>query len=288
LNDIYLCGSCGLAFKPFVNTNPQKNVTNVYSPQSWEYERDSHLNRLVAIAEVAGKYVSYGDGDVLLDVGAGVGLLYDIVKDTIGKAKYVAVEPVFANALFLKQKHPKAIVLNTDINTAAMPSRTFKVAFVLGVDYLFTDIRQAFVNIANSLADEGIAMVQRAVFLEQTGYVGKRITTLRDIFEFNLIIRNWFLADQYRLFLEEFFDILDTLDDIQTFSDQDGQFNTFHKLYICKKKQGNIPAQTRSFLQDSLSQLKRLGFDPVNLASHAPTPIEGSGGQGTLRVSATP
>lgn len=166
---------------------------------------------------------------------------------------YIALEPVKELALKLNAK--KIIVVNNDINNVNLPLKFFDIIFVCSVDYLFQDITQAFEKIKNSLNKNGIIVIQRNVFIDQTGYVASDIKNISDLFGANFLMRNWFHSDQYKIYLEKYFDILD----FGRENTSSSLSNYFMDTYICgHKKSLRKTQQKKNFFAESLKILQRL------------------------------
>jgi trans-aconitate methyltransferase len=240
LNDIHVCRNCGLVHKPFLNYNDKISTDNVYSVSSWKTGEDVHLLRMKNLVRLAEQRIPLEADSAILDVGAGIGLLYDALSSRGKVTKYIALEPVASIAAQLKSRHPSVHVLNSAIDRAEIPGDLFNLVFVLGVDYLFQDIGSAFRKIQHSLKSGGHVVIQRNVFIDQTAYVGKKIETLEDMFGSNLLMRNWFHSGQYPEFLNKYFVINDTVKEEFEFSGKSShRFSMFQYTYFCQMRGDN-------------------------------------------------
>jgi hypothetical protein len=128
-------------------------------------------------------------------------------------------------------------VLNDDINHIDLPDNFFNVIFVCGVDYLFTDILQAFSKIHRTSHGDGIVVISRNVFLDQTSYFAEPITSLDGLFRSNAIMRNWFHSEQYAIFIENFFHVNHRKRIEITYNLAPGvSYSGFEDIYLCHKK----------------------------------------------------
>lgn len=237
LNDVYVCRRCGLVYKPILNFSDEFNTDSVYSVSSWEIENKAHLQRMRNVVDLVDQRFSVDSDATILDVGAGVGLLYEAISSKKPVKKYVALEPVTAVATHLKKIHPKVFVLNASIDRATIPEKLFDLVFVLGVDYLFQDIDSAFRKIRRCLKPDGHVVIQRNVFIDQAAYVGKEIENLEDMFGSNLLMRNWFHSSQYSEFLNKFFMVDDIVKEEFEFQSKSGRpCKMFLLTYFCRPR----------------------------------------------------
>jgi len=254
LNQIYLC-NCGLMYKPIFNLNESLSTHNVYTINSWNRNDKNHKKRLYDLTNKVTNFKKIENTTKILDIGAGLGMLADAVFEKnphFSTLNYIALEPVKELALKLNEK---VIVVNNDINNANLPLKFFDIIFVCGVDYLFQDITQAFEKIKNSLKKNGIIVIQRNVFIDQTGYVGKNVKNIADLILDNNLIRNWFHSDQYKIYLEKYFDIEDFGREYTSSSIS----NYFMDTYICgHKKITQKTQQEKNFFAESLKIIQRL------------------------------
>jgi len=254
LNQIYLC-NCGLMYKPIFNLNESLSTHNVYTINSWNRNDKNHKKRLYDLTNKVTNFKKIENTTKILDIGAGLGMLADAVFEKnphFSTLNYIALEPVKELALKLNEK---VIVVNNDINNANLPLKFFDIIFVCGVDYLFQDITQAFEKIKNSLKKNGIIVIQRNVFIDQTGYVGKNVKNIADLISDNNLIRNWFHSDQYKIYLEKYFDIEDFGREYTSSSVS----NYFMDTYICgHKKITQKTQQEKNFFAESLKIIQRL------------------------------
>jgi ubiquinone/menaquinone biosynthesis C-methylase UbiE len=200
-------------------------------------------------------------GMKFLDVGAGIGLLYEQLRRHIkSDAVYVALEPVANIAHFLKKQFPGVLVLNGDINEAGLPDGVFDAVFVCGVDYLFVDIDAAFRKIARCVKKDGVIVIQRNVFLDQTGYAAKPIRNMTEMFSDNAIIRNWFHSGQYESYLDGIFQIEQRRRAEVSVPFQGTSFRTFTDTYVCTPRPAapQMYSERPSFLEKSEQLLAEL------------------------------
>jgi hypothetical protein len=261
LNDICICETCGLVYKPLFNANPIGSSSNQYHVASWSGHLEAHRARLDELVRSIAD-VDLDAGDALLDVGAGIGVLHDVLAASRRRLpRYVAVEPVHDIALHLKATHPDMLVLNADFDDVTLPAGAFKVVFLCGVDYLFRDIRSAFAKVAALLTDDGVAVVQRNVFLDQQGYVGAEITDLDTLFSPNPVMRNWFHSEQYIEFVDQFLTIRRRWTTEQLFQRPDGsEFGSFTLNLVCGGRPATAPAAAapKSYYDASVRRLQAL------------------------------
>lgn len=262
LNDVYACRVCGLVHKPILNFSDEINTDRVYSVSSWKTGHDVHLQRMRNVVNLVEQRFPFDGDAAILDVGAGIGLLYEAISSRKTVKKYVALEPVTAIATQLKKAHPEIFVLNSAIDRAVIPENLFNLVFVLGVDYLFQDIDGAFRKIQRSLRSDGHVVIQRNVFIDQTAYVGKKIESIEDMFGSNLLIRNWFNSNQYSEFLNKYFILEDTIKEEFEFKSKSGSpYKMFQLTYFCR--QGNSATelnkqQIQSYFDTNISVVNSL------------------------------
>lgn len=260
LNSVYQCRVCGLVYKPIFNTSAGVNVDNTYQVESWEVNYDVHLSRMNRVVEYAKKFNDSLCAQPILDVGAGIGLLYDALECGGGGNNYVAIEPVTPIAEHLSGRFPDILVLNASVQRCAIPRSYFGSAFVLGVDYLFEDIDKAFSNISSSLIEDGMLFVERNVFIDQRAYVGNIIRTQDDMFAANTLIRNWFHHEQYEHYLSKHFEVVESLKNEYLITEDDSQETMFSYIYACRKpKTNNISWIHRAYISENTNALVRLG-----------------------------
>ncbi len=262
LNDVYMCNVCGLVFKPILNPNGDLSPRSVYTTASWSGFRAAHQERLRTLAQIVARETRLASDDAIVDVGAGIGLLYEeLGKIVPGLRKYVAVEPVLEIATYLKTAHPSLFVLNGEINDVVLPERAFKVALVSCVDYLFSDIRAAFEKIRSLLSDDGMVFIQRNVFVDQEGYIGQPIADLDGLFSTNPIMRNWFHTEQYVEFVGQFFDVRRAWNTSQSFPRDGGDaFTSLTVNIMCERRRHRDAAAgpPKSYREVNLRCLQRL------------------------------
>ncbi len=263
LNDVYLCNRCGLIYKPVFNLNPKTSSATHYHVASWSGALAAHRERLTEIAAAAIAGATLRPDDLVLDVGAGIGLLHEVLTASLpALGRYVAVEPVPDVAVQLKTTHPAAMVLNGEFDDVTLPRASFKAVFVCGVDYLFRDIRGAFAKIGDLLTPDGIVLIQRNVFVDQQGYVGQEITDLDVLFSSNGIMRNWFHSEQYVEFVDQFFTIRRAWKTVQVFErPTGGQFTSDTLNLVCDKRtMGAGPSLRRptSYADRNMQHVRRL------------------------------
>lgn len=261
LNDVYLCDHCGVVFKPIYNENPEKSTKSVYSQSSWNLGLDEHRQRFADVVKKALQFVDLGEEDSVLDIGPGIGMFLDELQNHKSLFQYIAVEPSIDVALALKSRHPLVSVLLNDINAIPLPPRRFKLIAVLGVDYLFKDIRGAFAKIASAVEPNGVVLIQRNAFIDIEGYHGKtrRVYDLPSLFDPNPLIRNWFHPEQYLDFLKMFFEIKDVEVLGQKFVDNSGEFEVKHVTVVASPLVGSAPPpKIKSYRDQSISILQNL------------------------------
>jgi hypothetical protein len=187
-----------------------------------------------------------------------------LLAQKIEVERYVAVEPMHEIATHLKTAHPGAVVLRNEFDEAALPPASFDYVFVCGVDYLFADLRGAFEKIAALLADDGVVVIQRNVFLDQEGYAGMEIVDAKAMFASNPLLRNWFHTDQYIEFLAQFLDVVHAWATVQTYPRPFGvgEFRS-STLNVVARRRTRVPAEqpaVRSYVSLTRSRLRELGI----------------------------
>lgn len=261
LNSIYQCGFCGLIYKPVCNVYSNLDDSSGYHVDSWSINYEIHLARIKKIINYTCKIMPDLCAYPILDVGAGIGLLYDAIKCSSADSTYVAIEPVKSIAEYLSLKFPNIIVLNSDVENSLIPKGVFGSTFVLGVDYLFENIEEAFSIIASSLISGGLIVIERNVFINQTSYVGSFIRSREDIFCSNKLIRNWFYPEQYQHYLTKHFDIIEVFRDDHVINSNGESGKMFTYTYICRKKNIDkgthiwVPRQFGSLIEEAMSIL---------------------------------
>jgi hypothetical protein len=81
LNDIAFCGTCGLVYKPAFNTASGSNDSRHYNVRSWSGNIEVLRKRFgLLLRELVDQGV-LRDCRLLLDVGAGIGVLRDAFMD---------------------------------------------------------------------------------------------------------------------------------------------------------------------------------------------------------------
>lgn len=239
-NDIGICRHCGLIYKPVYNWNGALSNETVYALNSWNAGLHTHEERLGTISRQVIKLFpeSVRNGPIL-DIGAGIGLLYDELLELGPIGPYVAIEPVPAICLHLKKTCPNIFILNSDIQNVLIPNSTFSIIFACGVDYLFANIRNALINISKWLREDGVLVIQRNVFSDQTAYMAKPIYSLTDLFSDNNLIRNWFHSNQYVEFINQFFDVTHVdKGQISVANSRQEQIGFFYNYYCRSKRKG--------------------------------------------------
>jgi hypothetical protein len=264
LNDVAVCGTCGLVYKPAFNTAGAPADGLHYNVRSWSGSIDLHRSRFGLLV---GELVDQGvlrECRLLLDVGAGIGVLRDTLHaQQIRVDRYVAVEPVHEIATHLKTAHPDAVVLRNEFGDVTLPPATFDYVFVCGVDYLFRDLRGSFEKIADLLAPDGMVVIQRNVFLDQEGYAGTEIVDARSMFASNPLIRNWFHTDQYVEFVGQFFELVHVWATVQSFPRPfgEGEFRSSTMNVVARRRaEPRPPAPVRSYMSLTRSRLRELGL----------------------------
>lgn len=235
LNDVYVCRKCGLVHKPILNFSNAINTDNFYNISCWETVNKVHQQRMKNVVDMVGQRFLVDSDATILDVGAGIGLLYEAISSRKPVKKYVALEPVTAIATHLKKIHPEVFVLNSSIDRTVIPENLFDLVFVLGVDYLFQDIDSAFRKIQLCLKSDGHVVIQRNVFIDQTAYVEQEIRSLEDMFGLNPLMRNWFHSSQYSEFLNKYFMVDDIVREEFEFKSKIGHpYKMFQLTYFCR------------------------------------------------------
>ncbi len=262
LNSIYHCHTCGLLYKPLYNESSTVNVDNTYKVDSWQVNYEIHLTRMKRIVGYARKFKHDLCTQPILDVGAGIGLLYEALACGNLGANYVAIEPVTAIAEHLAHHFPEILVLNASVQRASIPSDYFGSAFVLGVDYLFEDIEKAFSNIASSVVEGGVVIVERNVFIDQKSYVGNIIKTVDEMFGSNKLIRNWFYHEQYEHYLAKYFEMLQVYRDEHLVKEGDASEVMFTYTYVCRNSSRGANKRVwipKDYVAENARALARLG-----------------------------
>jgi SAM-dependent methyltransferase len=236
-NEIYMCNTCGLLYKPILTRGDLERVRSYYRVETWEKQLSAHQERLKKLVQRVVREVKIKPSDLILDVGAGVGILYEELSKIVPRlTRYFAVEPACGVASELKRKYPEIFVLNDDMDNVKLPEGKFKVIFVCGVDYLFRDLRHSFEKINSLLVEDGLVVIQRNVFIDQKGWIGDEIGSLRDMFMKNPIMRNWFHSEQYVEFVRRMFKVKEVWRETQWFEAEGGaKFESFCVNLICGK-----------------------------------------------------
>jgi hypothetical protein len=267
LNDIAICGTCGLVYKPVSNVSGVPADGTHYNVRSWSGNIDVHRTRFgLLVNELVDQGVLRANAGRLLDVGAGIGVLRDTLHaQQIGVDRYVAVELVPEIATHLKMAHPDALVLRNEFGDVALPPASFDYVFVCGVDYLFMDLRGAFEKLVGLLAPDGIVVIQRNVFLDQEGYAGKEIVDAKAMFASNPLMRNWFHTEQYVEFVAQFLDVVHVWATLQSYPRPlgMGEFRSSTLNVVARRRAETRPerAAVRSYVSLTRSRLRELGLN---------------------------
>lgn len=262
LNDVYVCRRCGLVYKPILNFSDEFNTDNLYTVASWKSENKTHLQRMKNIVDMVEQRFLIDSNATILDVGAGIGLLYEAISSKKTVKKYVALEPVTGIAAHLKKTHPEVFVLNSSIDRVTIPESLFDLVFVLGVDYLFQDIDSAFKKIRRSLKPDGHVVVQRNVFIDQTALIGPEMKNMEDMFGANLLMRNWFHSSQYSEFLNKHFMVDEIVkEEFEFQSDSERPYKGYQLTYFCRPRNADAELnkqQMQSYFDTNIAILDRL------------------------------
>jgi len=265
LNDIAVCGTCGLVYKPVFNANGAPTGGTQYQVRSWSGNIEVHRKRFASLLTELVDQGVLRDSQLLLDVGAGIGVLRDALRaQRIGVERYVAVEPVHENATHLKTAHPDAVVLHGEFGDISLPPASCDYVFVCGVDYLLRDLRGALEKIVGLLAPGGIVVIQRNVFLDQQGLAGMEIVDAKSMFASNPLVRNWFHTEQYVEFLAQFFEVVKAWTTVQTYPRPlaTGEFRSSTVNVVCRARATAPPARAavRSYVSQTWPRLRELGL----------------------------
>ena len=273
LNDITVCGTCGLVYKPVFNVAGVPAGGTHYQVRSWSGNIEAHRKRFGSLLRELVDQGVLRHSRLVLDVGAGIGVLRDALRaQRIGVERYVAVEPVHDIATHLKAAHPDAVVLHGEFGDIALPPASCDYVFVCGVDYLLRDLRGAFEKIEGLLAPDGRVVIQRNVFLDQEGYAGMEILDAKAMFASNPLVRNWFHTDQYVEFVAQFFDVAKTWTTVQSYPRPlgTGEFRSSTLNVVCRARATPWPARAgvRSYVAQTWPRLRELGIvDDVSAPS---------------------
>ena len=265
LNDIAVCGTCGLVYKPVFNVAGLPAGGTHYKVRSWSGNIEVHRKRFGSLLRELIDLGVLRDSRLLLDVGAGIGVLRDALRaERIDVERYVAVEPVHDIATHLKAAHPDAVVLHGEFGDIALPPASCDYVFVCGVDYLLRDLRGAFEKMAGLLTPDGRVVIQRNVFLDQEGYAGMEIVDAKSMFASNPLVRNWFHTEQYVEFVAQFFDVVKAWTTVQSFARPlgTGEFRSSTLNVVCRARATAQPARAvvRSYLSQTWPRLRELGI----------------------------
>ena len=265
LNDIVVCGNCGLVYKPVFNETGVPAGGTHYHVRSWSGNIEAHRKRFGSLLRELIDLGVLRDSRLLLDVGAGIGVLRDALRaQQIRVERYVAVEPVHDIATHLKAAYPDAVVLRGEFDDIALPPASCDYVFVCGVDHLLRDLRGALEKIVGLLTPGGRVVIQRNVFLDQEGYPGMEILDAKAMFASNPLARNWFHPDQYVEFVAQFFDVVNTWTTVQSYPRPlgNGEFRSSTLNVVCRARATSSPAQAivRSYLSQTWPRLRELGI----------------------------
>ena len=247
-HDIGICEKCGAVFKVKPAASRSHDLSNVYTSNSWSVSEEYHQKRLNFVAKKSCEFASFGPGDPVLDIGAGVGLLHDALAAVNPVGNYFALEPSATCVEVLRSRFPDAELITDSLDTATLPEKHFKAVFVCGVDYLFDDVGQAFRKISSALRDDGLLFVNRNVFIDMMDTPSNSSNSAESLFAGNNpLLSNWFHSRHYVEFLSGMFDRVD-LSILRLEEEKDGVKGRVRPsmTFVGRKAGGNVTLPIRN------------------------------------------
>jgi SAM-dependent methyltransferase len=240
LQSIGICSNCGLVYRnPLI---PELCAPQYSKPSDWDALRPpaAFRERFTYLTSEIASRVSVGKGQLFLDVGAGPGWLAAHLEKAFPDAIPVLLEPAAPVAVDTKTRHPSAVVLPGVLAESSLPRGSFSLIMVCGVDYLFHNHRNDIQLLEGLLRDDGVLYIERNVFIEQASYFRSPILDMDDMCGSNPQMNTWFSRPQFREYLEEFFDVFDTIEYVM--GDPPAPYvNHINQMsgFFCRKRTGD-------------------------------------------------
>ncbi len=250
---IVICKKCGLVYKnPVI---PELNKL-VYDKYSWG-DGSIFQKRISSLASYLSEFLENIQPKTILEIGPGPGWLAMSLHKLLPNSKYVLFEPSEEVALLTKKNLPDLTVIPTSLEEAFVREGFVEFVLVCGVDYLFPDLRRAIEKIYTSLSRDGYIYIERNVFVDTEAYAWFPIKTFKDLFGQNALMTTWFAVDQYKQFLNLFFDIVSERSYLH---DETDGYKCVINGYLCKKKkmEDEYYCGETSWYSSNLASLERL------------------------------
>jgi hypothetical protein len=250
---ITICKKCGLVYK-----NPVIPELNKFSyPKSSWGDGSQFRKRIAELAQYLSENLSALNPKIIMEVGPGPGWLAIAVQKMYPTAKFLLLEASEEVAEITRQNMPSATIVPSAIDSVKLSTGFASLALVCGVDYLFTDFRNAIAKIHASIEDDGYLYIERNVFVESEAYAFSPIKTATDLFGQNPLMTTWFNIEQYQKFLELFFDIVSRKSFLH--SEMEGHKCMIHG-YLCRKKSfaSGYFKENLSWYEANVNSLRRL------------------------------
>lgn len=226
---IVICKKCGLVYKNPVIPDLNKLV---YDKHSWS-DGTTFQKRFSELSSYLSEFLGNISPGTILEIGPGPGWLAMSLHELVRDSKYILLEASEEVARLTRENLPHATVIPASIEEAEIRNEFVDLAIVCGVDYLFSDFRGAIQKIYRSLSDNGYIYIERNVFVETEAYAWFPIKTLKDLFGQNVLMTTWFAVDQYKEFLNLFFEVISHKSFLH--DETDGYKCIIHGFF-CKKK----------------------------------------------------
>ena len=262
--NIVICKKCGLVYKnPVI---PELNKI-VYDKHSWG-DGAAFNKRISDLSSYLSDFLKRVSPKTIMEIGPGPGWLAMAIKKILPDSQFLLFEASDDVVELTKQNLPDETVIPSSIEEVSIKKDSIDFALVCGVDYLFSDFRGAINKIYTSLKSGGYLYIERNVFVEAEAYAWFPIRTYKDLFGQNALMTTWFAVDQYREFLNLYFEVVSQTSFL--LNETDGHKCVIHG-FLCKKKpvtreyyEGNV-----SWYEQNMASLGRLSkLEP------APKPLE--------------
>lgn len=250
---ISICKKCGLVYKnPVI---PELNKL-VYCKHSWS-DGSTFKKRILELTSYLSNFLKGASPKTIMEIGPGPGWLAMAIKEILPYSNYLLFEASEEVAELTIQNMPEATVIPGSIEEITLENEFVDLALVCGVDYLFSDFKNAILKIHASLKNNGFIYIERNVFVETEAYAWFPIRTYKDLFGQNALMTTWFAVDQYKEFLNLFFDIISEKSFLH--DETDGHKCIIHG-FLCRKKplRSDYYDENNSWYEKNRTSLGRL------------------------------